>query len=114
MTIKQLTKKISDHFYYKNVRSGKYDALPDDKYIRKNFKHVLGKYPDLENPKTFNEKLQWLKLHDRKPEYVQMVDKYAAKAYVEKRIGGGTQYLHWEYGTLLIKLISMLCRTSSY
>lgn len=90
MTIKQLTQKISDHFYYKNVRSGKYDALPDDKYIRKNFKHVLGKYPDLENPKTFNEKLQWLKLHDRKPEYVQMVDKYAAKDYVEKRIGGYT------------------------
>ena len=43
----------------------------------------------MENPKTFNEKLQWLKLHDRKPEYVLMVDKYAAKHYVEKRIGEG-------------------------
>ena len=35
MTIKQWTKKINDHFYYKNVRNGKYDALPDDKYISK-------------------------------------------------------------------------------
>ena len=42
---------------------------------------------DLDNPKTFNEKLQWLKLHDRKPEYTRMVDKYEAKLYVAEKIG---------------------------
>ena len=38
-------------------------------------------------PKTFNEKLQWLKLHDRKDIYTTMVDKYEAKKYVSERIG---------------------------
>ena len=42
---------------------------------------------DIDNPTTFNEKLQWLKLHDRKPEYTQMVDKYEAKKYVAEKIG---------------------------
>ena len=45
-------------------------------------------YPlNLDNPKTFNEKLQWLKLHDRKPIYTTMVDKYEAKNYVANIIG---------------------------
>ena len=42
---------------------------------------------NLKNPVTYNEKLQWLKLHDRKPIYTQMVDKYAVKAFVSARIG---------------------------
>lgn len=42
---------------------------------------------DLTNPKTYNEKLQWLKLYNRKQEYTIMVDKYAVKGYVEKIIG---------------------------
>ncbi len=45
-------------------------------------------YPlNLRSPRTFNEKLQWLKLYNRKPEYTQMVDKYAVKEYVAKLIG---------------------------
>ncbi len=45
-------------------------------------------YPlDVMNPKTFNEKLQWLKLHDHNPEYTRMVDKYEAKKYVAETIG---------------------------
>lgn len=42
---------------------------------------------NLDNPKTYNDKLQWLKLHDRKPEYTTMVDKYAAKDYIASKIG---------------------------
>lgn len=42
---------------------------------------------NLKFPKSFNEKIQWLKLYDRKPEYTQMVDKYEAKNYVADRIG---------------------------
>ena len=41
----------------------------------------------LGDPQTYNEKLQWLKLYDRKPEYTQMVDKYEAKKYVAAIIG---------------------------
>ena len=42
---------------------------------------------DFKNPTTFNEKLQWLKVHDRNPEYTKMVDKYAVKDYVSEKIG---------------------------
>ena len=47
----------------------------------------MNKKLNLKNPKTFNEKLQWLKLYDRKPEYTKMVDKYEAKKYVAEKIG---------------------------
>lgn len=46
-----------------------------------------GEQLNLENPKTFNEKLNWLKLHDRNPQYTVMVDKYAAKDFVSKKLG---------------------------
>jgi uncharacterized small protein (DUF1192 family) len=42
---------------------------------------------NLKNPKTYNEKLQWLKLYDRKPIYTIMVDKYLARKFVSERIG---------------------------
>ena len=47
----------------------------------------MGKRLNLKNPKTLNEKMQWLKLYDRKPEYTCMVDKIKAKDYVTKKIG---------------------------
>lgn len=47
----------------------------------------MGKVLDLDNPQTFNEKLQWLKLYDRKLEYIKMVDKYQVKKYVAEKIG---------------------------
>ena len=51
------------------------------------YKNVFNKELDLEEPKTFNEKLQWLKLYDRKNIYTTMVDKYEAKQYVSNIIG---------------------------
>ncbi|HCT70131.1 MAG TPA: glycosyl transferase [Bacteroidales bacterium] len=42
---------------------------------------------DLKNPETFNAKLQWLKLYNRKPEYIQLVDKYEVKKYIAETIG---------------------------
>jgi hypothetical protein len=47
----------------------------------------MGQWIDWKNPKTFSEKLQWLKLYNRKPEYTTMVDKFAVKEYVAKLIG---------------------------
>lgn len=61
--------------------------LSDESFIKKQFKYTMGYDLDLENPKTYNEKLQWLKLFDRKPAYTIMVDKYAVKQYVAKKIG---------------------------
>lgn len=51
------------------------------------FKHRTGYPLNLDNPQTYNEKLQWLKLYDRHPEYTEMVDKATAKEYVAKRVG---------------------------
>ncbi len=61
--------------------------LKDEKYLKIRYKATFGKKLNLENPQTFNEKLQWLKLYDRKPEYTKMVDKYEVKKYVENLVG---------------------------
>ena len=61
--------------------------MSDEAFIKKQFKYSMGYELDLENPVTFNEKIQWLKLHDRKPIYTTMVDKYDAKEYVASIIG---------------------------
>ena len=59
-----------------------------DKYFTKVFWHQVMDYPlDLKHPATFNEKIQWLKLNDRKPIYTQMVDKCEAKKYVADIVG---------------------------
>lgn len=59
----------------------------DNEYLEKKFYATMGYSLDLNNPQTFNEKLQWLKLYDRKPEYTVMVDKYLVKQYVAEKIG---------------------------
>lgn len=70
---------------------GIYNHLSDEEYIKRRFKAVY-KYPlNLENPQTFNEKLQWLKLYDRNPDYTMMVDKYAVRNYIAHKLG--KQYL---------------------
>ena len=63
------------------------NLLSDKVFIKKAFKAHLGYSLDLNNPKTFNEKLQWLKLYDRKPIYTTMVDKVLVKDYVANIIG---------------------------
>ncbi|MBQ7107685.1 MAG: glycosyl transferase [Clostridia bacterium] len=62
-------------------------VLPDKTHIKMRFKLKMGKKLNLENPQTFNEKLQWLKLYDRKPIYTTMVDKVAVRDYITKTIG---------------------------
>lgn len=61
--------------------------IPDDTYLKFIYKCSMGERLNLEEPKSFNEKLQWLKLYDRNPIYTKMVDKYYAKSYVANLIG---------------------------
>ena len=61
--------------------------INDEEYIKMMYNEKFNTYPDLKSPKTFNEKLQWLKLYDRNDEYTKMVDKYEAKKYVREKIG---------------------------
>lgn len=74
MVVKEIVKKLTM-------------ILPDSLYIRLKYFQHFKKFPNLRNPKTFNEKLQWLKLHDRNPEYTKMVDKYAVREYIKEKIG---------------------------
>jgi len=61
--------------------------LPDKVYLEIMYEKIMKTKLDLKNPKTFNEKLQWLKLYDRRPEYTKMVDKYEVKQYIKEKIG---------------------------
>lgn len=61
--------------------------IPDRQYLKWMFRLRMGYKLNLDNPQTFSEKLQWLKLYNRKPEYTKMVDKYEAKKYVASIIG---------------------------
>lgn len=61
--------------------------LPDKTYLQLLYRFKMSHKLDLNHPKTFTEKIQWLKLYNRKPEYTFMVDKYAVKKYVADIIG---------------------------
>lgn len=61
--------------------------LPDKWYIMLKFYKNFGHFPNLKDPVTFSEKIQWLKLQNRNPLYTKMVDKYEAKKYVANIIG---------------------------
>lgn len=88
MTIKQIIrglkapKKILLYILWKTA-----SIWPDKLYLQLKFRLEMGKKLHLKNPQTFNEKLQWLKLYNRKSEYTTMVDKYAVKQYIADKIG---------------------------
>lgn len=63
------------------------DIIPDAYFLKMKFFFRVGYIPNLERPRSFNEKLQWLKLNDVHPEYTRMVDKITAKEYVANIIG---------------------------
>ena len=79
----QMKKKIN----IKSVIKKMLKILPDKYYIKLKYRIFFHKKLDLNNPVTYNEKLQWLKLYDRNPFYTTLVDKYKVKQYVEKVIG---------------------------
>ena len=68
-------------------RKGLWRILPDKAYLKLMYRANLHKKLNLKAPKTYNEKLQWLKLYDRQDIYTTMVDKYAVKDYVASIIG---------------------------
>lgn len=69
------------------VSNGMLRWMSDEMFEKIVFKASLGYKLDLNNPKTFNEKLQWLKLYNRKPEYTRMVDKYKVREYIREKLG---------------------------
>lgn len=76
------------NYWFFRIRSW---FVSDMDLIRKKYFKSFGKYPDLDNPVTLNEKINWLKLYDRTPLHTQCADKYEVRSYVKEKIGD--QYL---------------------
>lgn len=66
---------------------GLFNWLPDMPYLKLVYRAEMQKKLNLNEPKTFNEKLQWLKLYDRDPIYTKYVDKYEVRSYIAETIG---------------------------
>lgn len=87
--LKKIIKFLKDKNYRFCILSNFhfYDRLSDEEFIKRKYKSTMHKDLNLSNPESFNEKLQWLKLYDRKLEYTRMVDKYSVRGYIAEKIG---------------------------
>lgn len=74
--MKNLNKVIPDSIFR---------LIPDKLYVKFLYFYSYGKFPDLKNPKTFDEKLQWYKLYYRKPEMTMLADKYEVRKYIKSK-----------------------------
>ncbi|MDE7271087.1 MAG: glycosyl transferase [Acetatifactor sp.] len=79
--------KTPDKMIAPLAQRGFFDWMSDEAFLKLRFRASMGYKLNLEHPRTYNEKLQWLKLYDKNPIYPQMVDKYRAKEYVASLIG---------------------------
>lgn len=61
--------------------------LPDETYLKLRYRATFHRKLNLKKPKTYNEKLQWMKIYDRNPLYNKLVDKYEVRSFVKERIG---------------------------
>lgn len=89
LKIKSITKFAtdSDFRFYWMANKGLKSKVPADEFLKREYRFFMGEELDLDNPKKYTMKLQWLKLYDHRPEYTTMVDKYTVKQYVAERIG---------------------------
>jgi hypothetical protein len=65
----------------------RFRLLPEERFIRSQYRRAFGRELDLNNPTRFSEKIQWLKLNDRRPLHTQCADKLAVRAYVTEKVG---------------------------
>lgn len=72
---------------YFTIYDAEHTLLPDKIYLRRLYKEKNGEQLNLNSPKSFTEKLNWLKLYDRRPEYTIMADKYAVRDYIKNNFG---------------------------
>lgn len=68
-------------------KHGLLNWMSDEQYLKARWRAIWHEELNLTHPQTYTEKLQWLKIHDRKPIYTTMVDKLAARDFVAARIG---------------------------
>lgn len=94
-TSKELIKELHNpgHLYMRAMHHYPklFRWLDDEDYLKFSYKITMGKKLNLSDPRTFSEKLQWLKLNNRENLYTTIVDKYAVKQYIANQIG--TEYI---------------------
>lgn len=73
----------------KIIRIDIFKIIPDKLFIKIYYWLIFNKKINLQNPRTFSEKLNWIKLYDRNPQYTIMADKYLVKEYISKKIKEG-------------------------
>ena len=66
---------------------GRLNWMPDKWYLSLKYRSIMGYWINWKNPKSFTEKIQWLKIYDRNPLYTKLVDKYEVRKYIAERIG---------------------------
>ena len=96
--IEKIKAFLNDPVYFitSPASKGYLNWVPDAIYLKILYRLSMGERCNLKNPVKYNEKLHWLKLHDRKPEYARMVDKYEVRGYIAETIG--EEYLIPCYG----------------
>ena len=77
----------SDYRFLLHSTLGLTKGIDDEEFLIRTYKACMGRDLSLSKPVTFNEKLQWLKLHDRRPEYTVMADKFAVRQYIAEKLG---------------------------
>lgn len=83
--IKKVAKEIISRVLRTNPK--RFSFLSDKSYLQFKYFAAFGKTINFSNPKSFNEKLQWLKVNDRRSSYTKMVDKHKVKDYIANKIG---------------------------
>lgn len=86
-TLVEKIRKRLDRKFLKMVKEDRLHWLPDKLFLSWMFRIKMGYRINWENPVTFDEKVNWIKLYNRNPLYTKLVDKYAVKQYVSEKIG---------------------------
>ncbi|HEY5556696.1 ATP-grasp fold amidoligase family protein [Acetobacterium sp.] len=89
MILKRIVKGIRNPWLVVNYILGQRITriIPDETFVKLEYRASIGRRLNLDSPQSFNEKLQWLKLFDRKQEYTQLADKYKVRKYIKGTIG---------------------------
>lgn len=74
-------------FFYIKIDEQNINDLTDEEFLKLEYMRQMGKELNLKNPVLFSEKLQWLKLYDRKPVYTKMADKFEARKFISGIVG---------------------------
>ncbi|WP_096156437.1 ATP-grasp fold amidoligase family protein [Bacillus sp. FJAT-45066] len=89
MSLKKIIKVIKrpQNIFMILGNRGFFRQIGDKTYLKIAYWCKMGKKLDIDSPKTYNEKIQWLKLNDRNPNYSKYVDKYEVRKYIAEKIG---------------------------